>query len=329
MHTMIVVTGASGLLGSNLVRALLEEGYRVRCVVHRDHRSIDGLDVEVVQGDVRNEESLLKAFKSAQIVYHLAGEISLEMNNWSKIEAINVIGVRNVVNACLACRVDRLVHFSSIHAMEQRPLNVPLDESRARVVKDDSVPYDWSKAAGEIEVRRGIAEGLDAVIINPTGVLGPYDFKPSFFGEGILWMAKGVLPILVNSGFNWVDARDVACGAIKAAQTAPTGSNYLLGGHWRSLVDIGNIVSDLTGIHPPFLSVPLWLAYLGVPVMSAFSRITKQRNIFTCVTLHSLKSNRNIKHDLASQELDYHPRLFQETLADVLTWFSLNGYLKT
>jgi dihydroflavonol-4-reductase len=326
---MIVVTGASGLLGSNLVRALLEKGYRVRCVVHRDYRSLNGLDVEIIQGDVKNTESLRSAFRSAQIVYHLAGEISLEMKSWIKIEDINVIGVRNVVNTCLACGVDRLIHFSSIHAMEQRPLDAPLDESRARVQIDHSVPYDWSKAAGEIEVAKGITEGLDAVIINPTGVLGPYDFKPSFFGEGIIWMAKGKLPILVNGGFNWIDARDVADGAIKAAQAAPSGSNYLLGGHWHSLTEIGEMVSNLIGIHPPLLSVPLWLAYLGVPIMSIFSRITRQRNIFTSITLRSLKSNRHINYDLASRELAYHPRPFQETLTDVLNWFSSNGYLNS
>lgn len=324
---MIVVTGASGLLGGNLVRALLNEGYHVRCVVHHDCRSLNGLDVEIIQGDVRNIESLMKAFKSAQMVYHLAGEISLEMNSWSTMRDINVIGVRNVVKACLACRVDRLIHFSSIHAMEKRPLDAPLDESRARVQIDHSVPYDWSKAAGEIEISKGIAEGLDAVIINPTGVLGPYDFKPSFFGEGIIWMAKRKLPILVNGGFNWVDARDVADGAIKAAQSTSTGSFYLLGGHWHSLTEIGEMVSNLTGIHPPILSVPLWLAYLGVPIMSMFSRITRQRNIFTKVTLRSLKSNRYINFDLATRELAYQPRPFQETLADVLTWFSSNGYL--
>jgi dihydroflavonol-4-reductase len=326
---MIVVTGASGLLGGNLVRALLEEGFRVRCVVHRDYRALNGLDVELIQGDVRNTESLMRAFKSAQIVYHLAGEISLEMKGWSKMEGINVIGVRNVVNACLACRVDRLIHFSSIHAMEQKPLDVPLDESRTRVQIDNSVPYDWSKAAGEIEVTKGITEGLDAVIINPTGVLGPYDFKPSFFGEGIIWMAEGKLPILVKGGFNWVDARDVADGAIIAAQSAPTGSNYLLGGHWHSLTEIGELLSNLTGIHPPFLSVPLWLAYLGVPIMSIFSKITRQRNNFTRVALRSLKSNRNIKYDLAFHELAYQPRPFQETLADVLAWFSSNGYINS
>ncbi|MGD8458556.1 MAG: NAD-dependent epimerase/dehydratase family protein [Anaerolineales bacterium] len=324
---MIVVTGASGLLGGNLVRELLKEGHRVRCVVHHDCRSLDGLDVEIVHGDVRKEESMCKAFKSTQIVYHLAGEISLKMDNWSHMEAINVVGVRNVVNACLACNVDRLIHFSSIHAKKQKPFHVPLDESRDLVGKDGAVPYDWSKAAGEIEVRKGIAKGLDAVIINPTGILGPYDYKPSFFGKGIIWIAKGFLPILVNGGFNWVDARDVAVGAIKAAQTATPGSNYLLGGHWRSLVDIGNMVSDILGKNPPYFSVPLWLAYLGIPIMHGFSLATKQRNIFTRVTLHSLNSNRKIRHDLASRELGYQPRTLNETITDVLSWFSMNGYL--
>jgi dihydroflavonol-4-reductase len=324
---MIVVTGASGLLGSNLVRALLKKGHRIRCVVHRDHRSLDGLDVEIVQGDVRNQDSLIKAFTSAQLVYHLAGEISLDMNSWSKMDAINVIGVRNVVNACLACGVDRLVHFSSIHAMEQTPLDIPIDETRSRVVKDESVPYDWSKAAGELEVRKAIANGLDAVIINPTGVLGPYDFKPSFFGEGIIWMVRGYFPVLFNGGFNWVDARDVADGAIVAGQSAPNGSNYLLAGHWHSLTEIGHMVSEITGTRPPILTVPLGLAYFGVPLMALISRYKKERNIFTKVTLHSLKSNRNIRYDRASHDLAYHPRPFRKTLTSVIEWFSAKGYL--
>jgi dihydroflavonol-4-reductase len=327
MAESVIITGASGHAGANLVRALLERGDRVRALVHRQGKAIEGLDVDIKHGDVRELDSLCRAFEGVEVVYHLAARISLSMNGWDEIEGINVKGVRNVVEACLRTGVRKLVHFSSIHAFCQQPLDIPLDETRALVCGDGDPPYDRSKAMGEMEVSKGIERGLDAVIINPTAVVGPYDYYPSHFGQALISMAEGKLPAIISSGFDWVDARDVAQGAIAAREHAPAGSKYLLSGHWVSMYDIACMIEKITGCKAPGFVCPMWLAPAGVPFMSVFAHLKGTRPIFTGVTLKALSGNRTISHEKASRKLGYNPRPFLNTLYDTLDWFARNGYL--
>jgi len=324
---MIVVTGASGHVGGNLVRALLKLGRPVRATLHQDKRALKGLDVEIVHCDVRDPKSLSKAFQGAEVVYHTAGYISLLMSDWSRLESINVFGTRNIVEACLACGVRRLIHFSSIHALCQEPLDSPIDENRSYADSHRYPPYDRSKAAGEKEVLKGIEKGLDAVILNPTGIIGPYDYRPSHTGQVILALARRTLPALVRGGFDWVDVRDVVQGALQAEKQAPTGARYILSGHWASAGDIAVEVARITGVRPPRFTAPLWLAEIGAPFITVYGRLTKTRPLYTAVSLKALKSNPNISHVKATQELDYQPRPFQETIRDTVHWFRENGWL--
>jgi dihydroflavonol-4-reductase len=219
---MIVVTGAAGHAGANLVRALVAKGRPVRALVHLDRQALEGLDIEVVKGDICDLDSLLGAFEGAEVVYHLAARIAISNEPWSLLEAVNVSGTRNVVEACLSCGVRRLVHFSSIHTMIDRAGDIPVDESNPLVESRHYPPYDRSKAAAEREVRRGIERGLDAIIISPTAIIGPHDYKPSHFGEALLRLANGRLPALVAGGFDWVDVRDVVQGAKRRRPPAPS-----------------------------------------------------------------------------------------------------------
>jgi dihydroflavonol-4-reductase len=297
----------------------------VRSLVHRNRQSIAGLDTEIVQGDIRDIDSLCRAFQGAEVVYHLAANISLLMDDWPRLEAVNVAGTRNVVEACLRCGVRRLVHFSSIHALVQEPMSVPVDESRPLVNSRRCPPYDRSKAAAEREVRRGMEMGLDAVIINPTAIIGPHDYQPSYFGEALLALARGSLPGLVTGGFDWVDVRDVAEGALRAEEQAAAGASYLISGHWVSLCDIADMVAEFSGVTVPGFVCPLWLARVGVPVVQAFSGLNKRWPLYTSVSMGALRSNRNISHQKAARELGYRPRPFRETLVDTLRWFAENG----
>ena len=327
MTNTVVVTGATGHIGANLIRALLTQGRHVRALLHVNRQAIEGLEVEIASGDVCYPASLCQAFDGADVVYHLAARISLSMGDWPVVERVNVTGTRNVVEACLKCGVRRLVHFSSIHAFNQEPLDIPVDESRPFVESRRCPPYDRSKAAGEKEVRGGIERGLDAVIVNPTAVIGPYDFEPSYFGEALLAIARRRLPALVSGGFDWVDARDVVAGAMRAEECAPTGAKYLLSGNWVSIVEMAALVEEVTGVPAPRLSLPLWLAYVGTPFTAAFARLVGTRPIYTGVSLRALKSNRCISHERAARDLGYNPRPFRETLIDTLRWFQENGYL--
>lgn len=323
----IAITGASGHIGGNLVRAFIAKGRPVRCLVHINCRAIDGLDIERVNGDIRDIDSLRRAFQGVDVVYHLAASISLSMADWSRLEEINVKGTRNVVEACRLTGVRRLVHFSSIHALVQEPFSIPVDESRPLVESCRYPPYDRSKAAAEREVREGIEKGLDAVIIYPTAILGPYDFQPSFFGDALLRMAQCKLPALVRGGFDWVDVRDVVAGAVLAEEKAPAGGRYLLSGHWVSMCDIAAMVEEITGVNTKRPVCPLWLAHIGAPFIQGIGRLNGQQPLYTSVSLRALKSNRHISHQRAGNELGYQPRPFHETLADTLRWFEENGKL--
>jgi dihydroflavonol-4-reductase len=324
----VAVTGATGHIGANLVRALVDKGIPTRCLVHLNHRAIDGLDVEKVNGDLRDLDTLCRAFQGVDVVYHLAASISLSMADWSRLEEINVQGTRNVVEACRRSGVRRLIHFSSIHALTQEPLTVPVDEARPLVTSRRYPPYDRSKAAAEREVRRGIEKGLDAVIIYPTAVFGPHDYQPSFFGEALISIAKRKLPALVTGGFDWVDARDVAAGAMLAEAKAPAGARYLISGHWVSMCDIAAMIGKITGVNTDKFVCPLWLAHIGAPFIKGVSYLSGKRPLYTSVSLRALKSNRNISHERATRELGYQPRPFRDTLADTLEWFESNGQLK-
>jgi len=220
------------------------------------------------------------------------------------------------------------VHFSTIHSLCSEPLDIPVDENRPLVESRRSAPYDLSKAAGERLVRQAAGEGINAVIINPTGVIGPYDYRSSHFGQALIMMADGRIPVLLEGGFDWVDARDVAEGAIKAEQAAPPGANYLLSGTWLSVKETAAIVAQIMGRRPPALVCPVPVARACAPIVTAVSRWTGARPIFTNVSLKALASNRNISHARATRELGYEPRPISQTLADTIRWFMDNGFIK-
>jgi dihydroflavonol-4-reductase len=170
----VVVTGAAGHVGANLVRALLAQSIPARAAIHRDRRALDGLPVECVSIDLGDSDSLRRAFTGASTVVHLASYVSIAPGEWPRLEAVNVAGTRRVVEACRACGVRRLIFTSSIEALSTRPPESVVDESRPPVGLEEATPYARSKAAAEREVAAGIACGLDAVVLYPTGILGPY-----------------------------------------------------------------------------------------------------------------------------------------------------------
>ncbi|MGA2158564.1 MAG: NAD-dependent epimerase/dehydratase family protein [Dehalococcoidia bacterium] len=322
-----VITGASGHLGINLIRALISKGRQVGTLSHISDTGLEGLKVEYSKGDVGSLSSLVAAFEGADVVYHLAAHISLMMDDWPRCREVNVVGTANVVEACRLSGVKRLVHFSSIHALCQEPLSTPVDESRPHVDSPKAPPYDRSKAAGEKIVRKAIDDGLNAIVINPTAVVGPYDYRPSHFGLALLQMARGKLPVLIEGGFDWVDVRDVVDCAIKAEEMAPAGSNYLLSGEWLSVKEVANIVAGIVGKKAASLVCPMSVAHACSPIVTFSSRLVGARPIFTRASLKALVSNHHILHDKATRELGYNPRPIRQTIADTIQWFKDNGYL--
>ena len=319
---MIVITGASGLVGGNLVRALLAQERPVRALVHHDYRALQGLDVETVSADLSNPDSLQKAFAGATTVYHLASSTSIRMDNWNELQRVNIEGTRNVIDACLHCRVEKLVYFGSIHAYKQEPFDQPVDEDRPLLSDGKFPPYERSKAAAELIARQAPNRGLATVCIIPTAILGPYDFRPSYLGQALQLLARGHIPALVHGGYDWVDVRDVVNGAMQAERLGRSGARYILSGHWRSLRDVARVTSEITGKSAPRLVVPIWLAELFQPVMGKMAESNGSQPLYTKAMLQAMRSNRRISHARATQELGYAPRPFEQTLKDTLDWLS-------
>jgi dihydroflavonol-4-reductase len=320
----VAVTGASGHIGANLVRELLGRGYEVVALVRQSSVALEGLDVTRVAGDILDRQSLCRAFRGASQVYHLAAHISIQSGEREKLERVNVEGTRNVIEACRLGAVATLVHFSSIHALELEPLNRPVTEDNplAGGSKGHVADYDLSKAGAEKLVRENACATLATRIIYPTAVLGPNDFKLSLFGEVITRLAQGKLPALVAGGFDWVDARDVAWGAVEAAEKGADGARYLLSGHYLSMPEVAAVVAELSGTPAPKLTCPAWLAGLFAPLMGGWARLTGETPLYTRDSLATLKANKVMSHAKAGRELNYRPRPFRESVADALQFYS-------
>jgi len=317
----VAITGAGGHIGNNLCRALIEHGTSVKALCHRDVRALEDLPVIRVYGSVMNLYSLLECFRGVEVVYHLASIISIEGGAEGKVRQVNEQGTRNVVEACLRSGVQRLVQFSSIHALMQRPLDEVLDETRPLVDETGSV-YDQSKAEAERIVLVAVKQGLDTLIVSPTAIFGPYDYKPSLLGRGLIALYHGSLPALVPGGFNWVDVRDVVTGAIRLGEMGKTGERYLLAGTWASLRQLAALVEAISGNHQPRLIAPLWLARIGLPFIKAYASLNGTRALYTSESLAALAgANRNISSEKATQLCGYQTRPLHESLQDTFQWF--------
>jgi dihydroflavonol-4-reductase len=321
----VVVTGASGHVGSNLVPALLKRGAHVRALVLQKDPGMFPPSVEVHRADVRDAASLRRPFHGADVVIHLAARISIDGDGDGQVRAVNVDGTRNVASAALAACVKRFVHVSSVHAFDITPFDGVLNESR-HAAGPGRPAYDRSKAAGEAVVREMMARGLDATICNPVGVIGPNDPMPSRMGQFFLDLARGRLPCISTGGFSFVDARDVAQSIIAAVERGRTGENYLLHGHWRSLVELAVIAAPHTGREPPLVIQNGLLAALS-PLFTCLAWLTGDEPLVTSEAMLTLASQCRISGAKAAAELGHRPRPLAESVRDVYRDFVRTGHL--
>ncbi len=325
MHAAL--TGASGHIGASLGRMILGQGRDLRVLARNDRRAIEGLDVETITGDVLDPDSLIRLCDGADTVFHLAARISLAGSDGGMVEKVNIEGTRNVIEACLKCGVTRLVHFSSIHAYRSIGPEEVIDETTELALGRDEFPYDRSKAISQKDVLEAVDRGLDAVVLNPTAVLGPHDFKPSRMGETLMNIYRNRYPALVDGGYDWVDARDVAACALAAEKKGRAGEAYLVSGHWRHVCDVSKVVSNLYGRKTPTFATPMWLCVFPAHLVLAVSKITDNDFNFTPYALKTVRSHRLISHEKASRELGYAPRPIEETIRDTIDWFISSGIL--
>jgi dihydroflavonol-4-reductase len=324
---IIAITGANGHVGVNLSKALLELGHEVRALVHQNTRGLEKLDVKIFKGDLLDKESLKPFLKGAEIVFHLAAKISITGDSRGSVRAVNTEGTRFMIEVAKESGVKRFIHFSSIHAFRQEPHDQVLDETRP-LVGEEALAYDRSKADGERIVMNAAKEGLDAFVLSPTAIIGPMDYEPSLTGKAFLQLYFHQIPALVPGGYNWVDVRDIVDGAIRSITKGKKGEKYLLAGHWLSLPEVARLIEKHTGRKIVSTVMPFWLAWIGLPFITIYSRISRRTPLYTRESLEIIiRSSKNISSEKAERELGFTPRSLDETVKDLMDWFKINGYL--
>jgi dihydroflavonol-4-reductase len=237
---------------------------------------------------------------------------------------VNVEGTRNVLDAARRAQVRRLVYTSSIHAIARAPHGVEMDESLGFDANNPYGEYDRSKATASLEVQKASAEGLNAVIVCPTGVIGPYDFRGSEMGEVIRGAAEAHPMFYVEGAYDFVDVRDVADGMIAAEKHGRRGESYILSGQKLSVRYMLATVREVTGKAFSSVKIPFSLAEFAARYTPWYYRRTQNKPRFTPYSLEVLQSNSNISHQKAASELGYKPRPVYESIADSVRWFLEN-----
>jgi len=328
--TFALITGSSGHVGSNLIRELTKQNYKIRCIdFDGDHRAYEGFDVELIKGDITQKDSLVPIFKDVEIVFHTAALINLDRRYKDQIRLVNVSGTENVCQASLNAGVKKLIHFSSVDAFYRFPIEEPLLEDRKLINDPNAVPYDLSKADGQKIVINYCQQGLDASIIHPTSIVGPNDFKPGLPMQEMVNLANGKRKVLPNWGYNFVDVRDLCTTAISAVSKGKTGQNYIVGGDYHMYSYIAELMEEQLGRTVLIGTIPNFVSYLGLPYEYAKSLINKKPRVLTIDTLHTGKTgNKVVPSTLARSELGHNPRPLKETIRDMVSFFQKRGLIK-
>lgn len=323
----VAVTGACGHIGNNLCRELVNQGYKVKALL-LDCEELNHPEIEIIRGNILDKNSLIELCQDVDYVFHLAAIISVDKKDQDLVYQINVEGTKNIVDVCKSEKVKRLVHFSTIHTYNPHPLDKPLDETRSQLSHTDMM-YEQSKLEGENIVKKAATEGLDAIIIHPTAVFGPNDYKPSLLGQALIKIYNNDIPMLVQGGYDWVDVRDIAKGTIDACMKGKKGEDYILSGKWTSLTDLSALIGSITNRKTPQKTASLFLAKVGLPFIQLWAKIRKEHPLYTKDTLDILKeSHQNISCKKAEEEFEYSPRPIEISLKETFEWFKQNRIIE-
>lgn len=325
-----LVTGASGFVGAAVVRKLLDAGETVRVLMRpgSDRRNIDGLDVEVVEGDLLASETLAPAVKGCRALYHVAADYRIWTRDPAAMFRANVDGSAAIVRAAAEAGAERIVYTSSVAVLGIPPGGVG-DEDTPVTYADMIGPYKQSKFRAEERIRELTAkEGWPVVIVNPSTPIGPRDVKPTPTGRIVVDAANGKMPVYVDTGLNVAHVDDVAEGHLLAFAKGRIGERYVLGGENMGLSDILGVIADLTGGRPPLFRVPTGLIMPIAHVSEAWCRMTGGAEPMVAPdSVRMAKKKMFFRWDKAARELGYAPRPARDALADAVAWFRANGYI--
>jgi dihydroflavonol-4-reductase len=327
----VLVTGATGFVGSALVRALLAAGYPVRALVRAasPRGNVAGLDLEIVEGDIADPTSVAHAMSAVRYLVHAAADYRLWARDPDTIVRTNVEGTRTVMRAALAAGVERIVYTSSVATLAQRADGRAADETSPLAETEAVGAYKRSKVAAERLVERMIErDALPAVIVHPSTPIGPRDSRPTPTGRVIVAAARGRIPGFVDTGLNLVHVADVAAGHLAALGRGKIGAHYILGGDNVLLAEMLRQIARIVGRRPPRLQLPRAPLYPLAAAAELLATLTGREPLLTRDGLRMSKQHMFFSSAKAARELDFQARPWVEGLRDAVDWFRGAGYLR-
>ena len=321
---LFIVTGAAGHVGSTLIRRLSGENCVVRGLILPDETGISYPTVTYYRGDVTNPETLQPLFQGIEAydtyVIHAAGLVSIADDLSEALLRVNVGGTQNIVALCTQHHV-RLVYVSSVHAIPEGD-GLSLTHEVSSFSPDTVVGgYAKSKAIASQIVMDAIANGLDAVLVHPSGILGPYNSGNNHLVQLIQMYLDGRLPAGIHGGYDFVDVRDVAMGCISAALYGKKGACYILSNRYITIPKLLNYLASITHGKTK-LCLPVWVAKAVIPFFNLQAKLRNKRPLFTRYALYTLATKSRFSHDKATAELRYFPRDIKTTLEDTIFWLT-------
>ncbi|HTD52474.1 MAG TPA: hopanoid-associated sugar epimerase [Thermoanaerobaculia bacterium] len=327
---MDLVTGGTGFIGAHVVRALLAKRRSVRCLVRSESRrsNLEGLNVEIVVGDVTDPASLAPAMTGVQTVFHCAADYRLSVPDPRPLFECNVVGTENVMRAASQARVEKVVHTSSVGALGRTADGSPATEDTPVAPSSLIGPYKRSKYEAERVAEQWSERGLPVVIVNPSTPVGELDVKPTPTGQMIVDFLNRRMPAYVDTGLNLIDVRDVAEGHILAAERGRVGQKYILGNRNMTLKEILDALSRLTGIPSPRIQLPYWIPLAAAAVDAAKSRITGRAPRIPLEGVRMSRYRMFFDPSRAVRELGLAESPVDEALARAVAWFRENRYAR-
>ena len=323
MRALYIVTGAAGHLGGTIVRLLSRAGAEARALSLPGERQRALRGVHWFCGDVCDVESLRPLFSDLAdrdvYVVHAAGVVDISGELTRRMQTVNVEGTKNILRLCREYAVRRLVYVSSVHALPEREDMGVMREVRSFSPDRVTGGYAKTKAEATQAVLDAAADGLDAVVVHPSGILGPYDDAGNHLVQVLRDYLRGKLPACVRGGYDLVDVRDVAAGCIRAAMHGRKGECYILSNRHYEVSDLLKLAREMGGGRRlPVL--PMWMARAAAPLLGLAAKVCRRRPLYTHYSLYALASNDRFDHDKATAELNYRPRDLRSTVRDTVRY---------
>lgn len=322
-----IVTGATGHIGNVLVRKLCEQGQNVKVLAlpNEDLSPLENLKVDIVFGDVTDRDFVFKFIEKDAVVMHLAGIIDIGTTPEELVRNVNVNGTKNIVDACIENKAKKLLYLSTVHI---------IDPQKVGDILREPTEFDKNKVVGtyaktKLEATKYIfgackEKGLNATVLYPSGVLGPYDFKISELGQVILDYMNHKLIAYVKGGYNFVDVRDVADATINAVTMGRKGEGYIVSGTAMSLKEMLTVINKKLGRKKLPPKIALWFVRMFAGLSNLYYKMRHKKPVFSKYSLYTLNANSNFSNEKAKSELKFNPRPVEESICDAVDWFIEN-----